>query len=62
SGSMSPMSVLTRDEAQTRAQLLDVHHYGIALCVSTPAVRGSQIAFDTWKETLDAGYRSHRMT
>ncbi|MFD3933261.1 aminopeptidase N [Streptomyces sp. NPDC058614] len=25
------MSVLTRDEAQTRAQLLDVHHYGIAL-------------------------------
>ncbi|MFE6487598.1 aminopeptidase N [Streptomyces sp. NPDC057757] len=28
---MSPMSVLTRDEAQTRAKLLDVHHYGIAL-------------------------------
>ncbi|MFI6337547.1 aminopeptidase N [Streptomyces sp. NPDC050535] len=28
---MSPMSVLTRDEAQTRARLLDVHHYGIAL-------------------------------
>ncbi|WP_369238103.1 aminopeptidase N [Streptomyces sp. R21] len=25
------MSVLTRDEAQTRAQLLDVHHYGIEL-------------------------------
>ncbi|MCX4975341.1 aminopeptidase N [Streptomyces sp. NBC_00620] len=25
------MSVLTRDEAQTRAKLLDVHHYGIAL-------------------------------
>ncbi|MFD7609061.1 aminopeptidase N [Streptomyces mirabilis] len=31
---MSPMSVLTRDEAQTRAQLLDVHHYGIALDVT----------------------------
>ncbi|QIY76866.2 aminopeptidase N [Streptomyces sp. RLB1-33] len=28
------MSVLTRDEAQTRAQLLDVHHYGIALDVT----------------------------
>ncbi|MGW3416191.1 aminopeptidase N [Streptomyces sp. NPDC000888] len=28
---MFPMSVLTRDEAQTRAKLLDVHHYGIAL-------------------------------
>ncbi|MGW3846543.1 aminopeptidase N [Streptomyces fagopyri] len=25
------MSVLTRDEAQTRAKLLDVHHYGIEL-------------------------------
>ncbi|MCT9009771.1 aminopeptidase N [Streptomyces rhizosphaerihabitans] len=25
------MSVLTRDEAQTRARLLDVHHYGIEL-------------------------------
>nr|BBJ54433.1 hypothetical protein SAVMC3_70620 [Streptomyces avermitilis] len=31
SGSMSLMSVLTRDEAQTRASLLDVHHYAIAL-------------------------------
>ncbi|MGW5233659.1 aminopeptidase N [Streptomyces nodosus] len=28
---MSPMSVLTRDEAQTRARLLDVHHYEITL-------------------------------
>ncbi|MEU8795143.1 aminopeptidase N [Streptomyces sp. NPDC048643] len=28
------MSVLTRDEAQTRAQLLDVHHYGIELDVT----------------------------
>ncbi|MFD0304793.1 aminopeptidase N [Streptomyces sp. NPDC127119] len=28
---MAPMSVLTRDEAQTRATLLDVHRYRIAL-------------------------------
>ncbi|WP_314413227.1 aminopeptidase N [Streptomyces sp. DSM 40484] len=28
---MAPMSVLTRDEAQTRATLLDVHRYKIAL-------------------------------
>ncbi|MET7384541.1 aminopeptidase N [Streptomyces sp. NPDC005529] len=28
------MSVLTRDEAQTRAQLLDIHHYGIELDVT----------------------------
>ncbi|MFF0140336.1 aminopeptidase N [Streptomyces sp. NPDC005227] len=28
------MSVLTRDEAQTRAQILDVHHYGIELDVT----------------------------
>ncbi|MEW2566444.1 aminopeptidase N [Streptomyces sp. NPDC047070] len=28
---MAPMSVLTRDEAQTRATLLDVHRYEIAL-------------------------------
>ncbi|MEU1039338.1 aminopeptidase N [Streptomyces sp. NPDC005551] len=31
---MSPMSVLTRDEAQTRAKLLDVHRYTIALDVT----------------------------
>lgn len=29
------MSVLTRDEAQTRAKLLDVHHYAIALDLTT---------------------------
>ncbi|MFD9790539.1 aminopeptidase N [Streptomyces sp. NPDC059070] len=29
------MSVLTRDEAQTRARLLDVHRYGIALDLTT---------------------------
>ncbi|MER6924622.1 aminopeptidase N, partial [Streptomyces spiralis] len=28
---MASMSVLTRDEAQTRAQLLDVHHYSVDL-------------------------------
>ncbi|MGV9640107.1 aminopeptidase N [Streptomyces sp. NPDC003514] len=32
---MSFMSVLTRDEAQTRAQLLDVHRYEIALDLTT---------------------------
>ncbi|MFJ3901915.1 aminopeptidase N [Streptomyces sp. NPDC090025] len=31
------MSVLTRDEAQTRAQLLDVHHYTVALDLTTGA-------------------------
>ncbi|MEU8527617.1 aminopeptidase N [Streptomyces sp. NPDC048629] len=29
------MSVLTRDEAQTRAQLLDVHHYAVELDLTT---------------------------
>ncbi|MER7518267.1 aminopeptidase N [Streptomyces sp. NPDC126499] len=29
------MSVLTRDEAQTRAQLLDVHHYTVGLDLTT---------------------------
>lgn len=32
---MAPMSVLTRDEAQTRAQFLDVHRYTIALDLTT---------------------------
>lgn len=32
---MAPMSVLTRDEAQTRAQLLDVHHYAVDLDLTT---------------------------
>ncbi|MFJ9828351.1 aminopeptidase N [Streptomyces sp. NPDC101160] len=32
---MGPMSVLTRDEAQTRAQLLDVHHYAVDLDLTT---------------------------
>ncbi|WP_030205352.1 aminopeptidase N [Streptomyces bikiniensis] len=31
------MSVLTRDEAQTRAQLLDVHHYRVDLDLTTGA-------------------------
>lgn len=32
---MAPMSVLTRDEAQTRAQLIDVHRYTIDLDLTT---------------------------
>lgn len=28
---MGPMSALTRNEAQHRAQLLDVHHYAVTL-------------------------------
>lgn len=32
---MAPMSVLTRDEAQTRAQLLDVHRYTVELDLTT---------------------------
>ncbi|MEV6196429.1 aminopeptidase N [Streptomyces sp. NPDC051920] len=36
------MSVLTRDEAQTRAKLLDVHHYGIEL-----DLRGGDETFDS---------------
>src|SRR5688572_26659646 len=32
---MARMSVLTRDEAQNRAQLLDVHRYTIELDLST---------------------------
>lgn len=34
---MGPMSVLTRDEAQTRAQLLDVHRYLVDLDLTTGA-------------------------
>lgn len=32
---MAPMSVLMRDEAQTRAQLIDVHRYTVALDLTT---------------------------
>ncbi|GLV82677.1 aminopeptidase [Streptomyces lavendulae subsp. lavendulae] len=32
---MGPMSALTRNEAQLRAQLLDVHHYAVALDLTT---------------------------
>ncbi|MBT2415548.1 aminopeptidase N [Streptomyces sp. ISL-12] len=39
---MSSMSVLTRDEAQTRARLLDVHHYTIALDLT-----GGEETFDS---------------
>ncbi|MFI2409527.1 aminopeptidase N [Streptomyces sp. NPDC018947] len=39
---MSCMSVLTRDEAQTRARLLDVHHYAIDLDLT-----GGEETFDS---------------
>ncbi len=32
---MAPMSVLTRDEAQARAEFLDVHHYTVGLDLTT---------------------------
>ncbi|WP_307134001.1 aminopeptidase N [Streptomyces aurantiacus] len=40
---MAPMSVLTRDEAQTRAELLDVHRYRIELDLT----RGDDDTFDS---------------
>ena len=67
---MSPMSVLTRDEAQTRAKLLDVHHYEIALdltrgdemfdsrAVIRFTVRGKKKAADTFIELKPAELRS----
>lgn len=39
---MAPMSVLTRDEAQTRAQLLDVHRYTVELDLT-----GGEETFDS---------------
>lgn len=70
SGSMSPMSVLTRDEAQTRARLLDVHRYEIALDLTRGdetfdsrtvirfSVGGDQKAADTFVELKPAELRS----
>ncbi|MFE9993137.1 aminopeptidase N [Streptomyces avermitilis] len=67
---MSLMSVLTRDEAQTRASLLDVHHYAIALdltvgdetfdsrTVITFTVRGDHEVADTFVELKPAELRS----
>ncbi|MFV0136588.1 aminopeptidase N [Streptomyces sp. HMX87] len=64
------MSVLTRDEAQTRAQLLDVHHYTIALDLTGGdetfdsrttvrfTVRGDQNATDTFVEVKPAELRA----
>ncbi len=64
------MSVLTRDEAQTRAQLLDVHRYTIELDLTTGdesfdsrtvirfTVRGDQAAADTFVELKPAELRS----
>ncbi|MER5385045.1 aminopeptidase N [Streptomyces sp. NPDC002688] len=61
------MSVLTRDEAQTRAKLLDVHHYGIELDVtggdetfdSLTVIRfTTRAAADTFVELKPAELRS----
>src|SRR5688500_2956971 len=67
---MSLMSVLTRDEAQARARLLDVHRYEIALDLTRGAetfdsrtvihftVRGKKKAADTFVELKPAELRS----
>ncbi|MEU6365802.1 aminopeptidase N [Streptomyces sp. NPDC046931] len=67
---MSLMSVLTRDEAQTRARLLDVHRYEIALDLTRGdetfdsrtvihfTVRGDRKAADTFVELKPAELRS----
>ncbi|MGV9986182.1 aminopeptidase N [Streptomyces olivaceus] len=64
------MSVLTRDEAQTRSRLLDVHHYAIALDLTRGdetfdsltairfTVRGDTDATDTFVEVKPAELRS----
>ncbi|MGP2438086.1 aminopeptidase N [Streptomyces sp. JW3] len=64
------MSVLTRDEAQTRAKALDVHHYTIALDLTGGdetfdsrttirfTVRGKKAAKDTFVEVRPAQLRS----
>ncbi|GAA5001955.1 aminopeptidase N [Streptomyces hyderabadensis] len=64
------MSVLTRDEAQTRARLLDVHHYAIDLDLTRGdetfdsrtairfTVRGDQGSADTFVEVKPAQLRS----
>ncbi|MER6129276.1 aminopeptidase N [Streptomyces sp. NPDC001795] len=67
---MSFMSVLTRNEAQTRARLLDVHRYEIALDLTRGdetfdsrtvirfTVRGDQAVADTFVELKPAELRS----
>ncbi|MFE9770152.1 aminopeptidase N [Streptomyces sp. NPDC005931] len=67
---MACMSVLTRDEAQTRARLLDVHRYTIELDLTTGdetfdsrtlilfTVRADQDATDTFVEVKPAELRS----
>ncbi|MET7682300.1 aminopeptidase N [Streptomyces sp. NPDC005423] len=67
---MFRMSVLTRDEAQTRASLLDVHRYTIELDLTTGeetfdsrtlirfAVRGDRAGTDTFVELKPAELRS----
>ncbi|WP_030382365.1 MULTISPECIES: aminopeptidase N [unclassified Streptomyces] len=67
---MATMSVLTRDEAQTRAQLLDVHHYTVGLDLTVGddtfdsrtvvrfTVRGGRHGTDTFVELKPAALRS----
>ncbi|MET9145295.1 aminopeptidase N [Streptomyces sp. NPDC004042] len=67
---MACMSVLTRDEAQTRAQLLDVHHYHVDLDLTVGeetfdsrtlirfSVRTGQDGTDTFVELKPAELRS----
>ncbi|WP_286257594.1 aminopeptidase N [Streptomyces graminofaciens] len=67
---MSPMSVLTRDEAQARAKLLDVHRYQIALDLTRGdetfdsrtvirfTARGKKKGTDTFVELKPAELRS----
>ncbi|MDT0610804.1 aminopeptidase N [Streptomyces lancefieldiae] len=67
---MASMSVLTRDEAQTRARLLDVHHYAIDLDLTRGdetfdsrtairfTVRGETDAADTFVEVKPAELRT----
>ncbi|MFE7777359.1 aminopeptidase N [Streptomyces sp. NPDC057445] len=64
---MAPMSVLMRDEAQTRAQLLDVHRYTIDLDLTTgdetfdsrTVIRfTARVAGDTFVELKPATLRS----
>ncbi|MFG3103096.1 aminopeptidase N [Streptomyces sp. NPDC048182] len=67
---MASMSVLTRDEAQTRARLLDVHHYAIDLDLTRGeetfdsrtvirfTVRGEADATDTFVEVKPAELRT----
>lgn len=68
------MSVLTRDEAQTRSRLLDVHHYAIDLDLTRGdetfdsrtvirfSVRGDTAGTDTFVEVKPAELRASPWT